>query len=283
MAGKRTESLRLGGVAPDFEADTTQGRIKFYDYLGNDWGLLLCYPDDFTPVATTELVLFSHLQKQFAMRKVKLLVLSTENQPIAENGESAYVPHDDWVNDVNDIGPVPMKFPIVKDRTGELSHLYHILDEEDIDNLNADNELTTGAVFNSRTIYVIGPKWESKHHIRMILQYPYTVGFNTGDVLRIIDALQLSDSACVRTPANWAAGGDVVVRPSMDDDEAKSRFPNFKAVKPYLRFVEMPTKDTGMQFMFFKEGALASFGAAIEDGVMVVAEGTEQHSIESMA
>jgi len=279
MAGR----LRLGNVAPDFKADTTQGPISFYDYLGNDWGLLLCYPDDFTPVATTELVLFSHLQTQFAKRKVKLLVLSTENQPTSDSGESVYIPHDDWVNDVNDIGPVPMKFPIIKDRTGQLSQLYNVLDEKDVDNLNSDDELTTGIAFNSRTVYVIGPKWQSKHHIRAIFQYPYTVGFNTGEVLRIIDALQLSDSASVRTPANWSAGGDVVVRPSMEDDEAKRRFPNFKAVKPYLRFVEMPTKDMGMQFMFFQQGALSSFGVGVEDGVMVVAEGTEQHDIEPMA
>jgi len=272
------EPLRLGSTAPNFEADTTQGYIDFYNYIGNKWALLLCYPDDFTPVATTELVIFAHLQKEFAKRNVKLLVISTENRPI----DGKYVPHEDWIQDVNDIGPVPMEFPIVRDTKGEISKLYHVLDEEDVENLNADDEVTTGLAFNSRTIYIIGPAFESQHHIRMILQYPATVGFNTGEVLRIIDALQLSDSAGVRMPANWAPGSDAVVHPSMGDDEAIRLFPNFKAVKSYLRFVEMPAKNINVQQMFFRGGDLTSFGTRVEDGVLKIGKGTVDVAVDTL-
>jgi len=283
MEQKPAKSIRLGNVAPDFEADTTQGRIRLYDYIGDNWAIFLCYPDDFTPVATTELVLFAYLQKQFAKRNVKLLVMSTENQPSSDSGDSGYIPHEDWVKDVNDIGTTPMEFPIVKDVDGSLSLLYHILDENDVDNLNANEEITTGKAFNSRTAFIIGPERESQHHIRMIFQYPASVGFNTGEVLRAIDALQVSDSASIRTPANWVPGGDVVVHPGMGDDEAMELFPNFKAVKPYLRFVEMPAKGVNVQHLFFRGGSLVSFGMQVEDGVMKLKKGTEEHQIESMA
>jgi len=266
-------------VAPDFEADTTQGPIRLYDYIGNNWALLLCYPDDFTPVATTELVIFAYLQKEFAKRNMKLLVLSTENQPI----DGKYIPHEDWIKDVNDIGPIPMEFPIVRDVSGRLSQLYHVIDEKDVVELNANDEITTGLAFNSRTIYIIGPAWESQHHIRVILQYPATVGFNIGEVLRVIDGLQLSDSAGVRTPANWAPGSDALVHPDMKDDEAIRLFPDFKAVKSYLRFVEMPAKNINVQHMFFKGGGLTSFGTRVEDGVVKIGKGTVDHGIETMA
>lgn len=280
MEQKSAESIRLGSVAPDFEANTTQGHIRFYDYIGDNWAILLCYPDDFSPVATTELVLFANLQKQFAERNVKLLALSTENQPA---GDGKYIPHEEWVKDVNDIGRIPMEFPIIKDVDGSISLSYHVLDEVDVENLNANDEITTGKAFNSRTIFIIGPKLGSSHYIRMILQYPAIVGFNTGDVLRAIDALQISDSARVRTPANWIPGGDVVVPPRMKDEEAMGLFPNFKAVKPYLRFVEMPTESMSAQQMRFRGGSLVTLGMRVEDGVMKLGKGIEKYHIESMA
>ncbi|KAI9867504.1 MAG: hypothetical protein M1813_009063 [Trichoglossum hirsutum] len=274
------EPIRLGGVAPDFEADTTQGYIKFYDYIGDSWALLFCYPEDFSPIATTELVLFAHLQQEFAKRNAKLLVITTENEPTADG---QYVPHEEWVKDVNDIGPIPMEFPIVKDTSGSISLRYEVLDEQDAENLTADNEVTTGKAFKSRTIFIIGPLWEGDHHIRMIVNYPAAVGFSTGEVLRTLDALQLSDSTRVRTPANWVPGGDVIVHPEMEDGEAVENFPNFVAVKPYLRFVELPVKKLSAQNMFFRGGGLTSFGVQVKDGVMTLQKGSEEHDIEAMA
>ncbi|OXV08201.1 hypothetical protein Egran_04036, partial [Elaphomyces granulatus] len=222
MAGQqKPQTLRIGSVAPDFEADSTEGRIRFYDYIGDDWALLFFIPDDFTPVATTELVIFAYLQREFAERNVKFVVVSTQNRPSSDGG---HVPHSEWLKDINEIYPNPdphaVRFPLVTDADGKLSYLYDILDMKDVQNLNATDDVTTGKAFKSRTLFIVGPLWESKHHIRMTFNYPAAVGFNIPEVFRGLGALQVSDAACVRTPANWVPGGDVVVPPLMPEAEA---------------------------------------------------------------
>jgi len=241
---KPVQPFRLGSVVPDFEANTTQGNIKFYEHVGNNWAILFCYPDDFTPVATTELVMFAQLQSHFAQRCVKLLALSTNNSPDAY-GE--YIPHEKWVADVDDLTLDPIKFPIINDRDGTLSRLFNVLDEKDVHSLNADNDVTEGLAFKSRHIFIIGPEYDGKHHFRLILNYPAAVGFNTAEVLRVVDALQTADHAGVRTPANWVPGHDVVIPPKVTDAEAEQLYPGYNAMKPYLRLTPLPVKDTSIQ------------------------------------
>jgi peroxiredoxin (alkyl hydroperoxide reductase subunit C) len=277
MAGQQqAQTIRLGCVAPNFEADTTQGRINFYDYIGDGWAVLFCIPDDFTPVATTELVMFAYLQQQFTDRNVKFVVISTKNRP-TEDGE--YVPHTEWVTDVNDISPSPVKFPIASDADGSLSRLYNVLDKKDVDNLNADDNVATGLAFKSRTLFIIGPEWKSKHHVRLVLNYPAAVGFNTSEVLRALGALQTSDSASIRTPANWVPGGDVVVPPSMTDEEAKKMFGDFKPVKSYLRFAEIPSEPVAFTDLSFRQGALVSRNIVVGDGKMKVKEDAHVYDV----
>jgi len=241
---KPVQPFRLGSVAPDFDADTTQGKIKFYEHIGNNWAILFCYPDDFTPVATTELVMFAQLQEAFASRRVKLVALSTNNEP-DEKGD--LVPHEEWVKDVDKISSTPLKFPIINDREGVLSRLYNVLDEKDVLNLNADNDHTEGLAFKSRHIFVIGPELKKKHHFRLILNYPAAVGFNTAEVLRAIDCLQTADLAGVRTPANWIPGNEVVIPPKVSNEEALKKFPDYEALTPYLRFTPLPVEDTNIE------------------------------------
>jgi len=233
--------FRLGSVVPDFEADTTQGPMKFYDHIGDSWAILFCYPDDFTPVATTELVSFAELQTQFAHRGVKLLALSTNNQP-DKNGE--YVQHNVWVDDVNSLSSNPLAFPIVNDRDGKLSRLFNVLDEQDVHSLNADNDVTEGLAFKSRHVFIIGPKYKGKHHFRLMVNYPAAVGYNTSELLRVIDSLQTADHANVRIPADWVPGMDVIIHAKVSDAEAKKKYPEYKTVKPYLRYTPLPLEGT---------------------------------------
>jgi len=233
--------FRLGSVVPDFEADTTQGTIKFYDHIGDDWAVLFCYPDDFSPVGTSELVNFAKIQVPFASRGVKLLALSTNNQP---DGNGEYIPHEVWVEDVNSLSSEPLAFPIINDRDGRLSRLFNVLDEKDVHNLNTDNDVTEGLAFKSRHVFIVGPKYKGKHHFRLMINYPAAVGFSTGEVMRVIDCLQTADLASVRTPADWVPGMDVIIPPKMSDAEAKEKFPKYKTVKPYLRYTPLPIKET---------------------------------------
>jgi len=271
------QKLRIGSVAPDFEADTTQGHIRFYDYIGNGWATFFCYPDDFTPVATTELVIFSFLQKQFAERNTKLIAMSTNNRPTAHGDK--YVSHKKWIQDINDISPTPMDFPIIQDKEGLLSRLYNVLDESDVENISGRVDVTTGLAFKSRTIYIIGPLWKGKHHVRLAFKYPAAVGVSP-EVLRAVDALQTADSTGTRMPANWIPGGDVVIPPSMSDDEAKEKFPDLKVVKPYLRLTELPAKKgVPVETVYFLKGSLVSMGQKLENGQLKVQTGASEYSI----
>lgn len=238
---KQRTSFYLGDIAPNFKADSSKGPIDFYEYLGNSWGVLFCYPDDFAPVATTELALFSQLQAEFVKRNVKLLAMSTHNTLSADG---TYKGHGEWIKDVEEIGNAPLAFPIIDDNGGVLADLYHVLDEADIKK-DKTHKTHQGLAYHSRTAFIIGPG----KHFRLILRFPAAVGMSTGEVFRLIDALQTAAHADIRTPANWMPGGDVIIPRSVKDEEAKQRFGDFKTVKPYLRFSPLPLEKTTFQAM----------------------------------
>ncbi|CAJ0771433.1 MAG: peroxiredoxin [Ralstonia sp.] len=211
-------SLRLGDIAPDFEQDSSQGRIKFHEWLGNSWGVLFSHPADYTPVCTTELGLTAKLKDEFAKRNVKAIALSVDSV------ES----HKGWINDINETQNTSVNFPIIADPDRKVSQLYDMIHP------NASETFTV------RSLFVIDPNKK----IRLTITYPASTGRNFNEVLRVIDSLQLTDSHSVATPGNWQDGDDVVIVPSLKDEEVlKQKFPKgYKAVRPYLRLTPQPNK-----------------------------------------
>lgn len=213
-------SLRLGSIAPDFEAQTTKGPIKFHDWIGDSWAILFSHPADFTPVCTTELAEVARRAPDFEKRNVKVIGLSA----------NALNDHDKWVEDINDYGakfaPTNVQFPIIADPDRKISELYDMLDAQDPTNVDAK-----GIPFTIRTVFVIDPK----KIIRLTLSYPASTGRNFDEILRVIDSLQIGDKYRVTTPVNWKKGDDVIVHPSVSNEEAKTLFPEFTIHKPYLR------------------------------------------------
>ncbi|RYP44208.1 hypothetical protein DL768_009300 [Monosporascus sp. mg162] len=232
------ESLRVGGIVPDFDAETTQARLS-----SRLRTFLFAFPDDFTPVATTELASFTELQSEFAQRHVKLFALSTNN---TRNRKGHFEPHEKWVKDINEISETPLMFPIISDADGSISLAFNVysasLDESDADAVKADDAVGEGLAFKSRTVFII----DDQKRLRLLFNYPAAVGMNTAEVLRVIDCLQTARRADVRTPANWIPGGVVIVPPKYDDEAAKKKFPEFKVVKPYLRFYSLPEEKTNV-------------------------------------
>ncbi|KAF9190694.1 hypothetical protein BGZ51_008336 [Haplosporangium sp. Z 767] len=213
--------LRLGSIAPDFEAETTKGPIKFHEFIGNSWVILFSHPADFTPVCTTELGVVARLQPQFEERNVKVIGLSA-------NGLES---HHDWIKDINEVNDVDLKFPIIADADRKISALYDMLDYQDITNLDSK-----GVPFTVRSVFIIDPK----KTIRLTLSYPASTGRNFDEILRVVDSLQLGDKNRITTPANWKDGDDVIVHPTVSNEEAEKIFPGFRTVKPYLRFATQP-------------------------------------------
>ncbi|KAI9262131.1 thioredoxin-like protein [Phascolomyces articulosus] len=214
--------LRLGSTAPDFEAQTTKGDIKFHEFIGDKWTILFSHPADFTPVCTTELGLVAALQDEFDSRNVKVIGLS------ANDLES----HGKWIADINEINGVDLQFPIIADADRKVSHLYDMLDHQDITNVDAK-----GIPFTVRSVFIIDPK----KTIRLILSYPASTGRNFDEILRVIDSLQLGDQHRITTPGNWKKGDDVIVHPSVSTEEAQKIFPKgVKVVRPYLRLTPSP-------------------------------------------
>jgi len=211
-------SLRLGDIAPDFEQDSSEGRIKFHEWLGNSWGVLFSHPADFTPVCTTELGLTAKLKDEFTKRNVKAIALSVDSV------ES----HKGWINDINETQNTSVNFPIIADPDRKVSQLYDMIHP------NASETFTV------RSLFVIDPNKK----IRLTITYPASTGRNFNEVLRVIDSLQLTDSHSVATPGNWQDGDDVVIVPSLKDEEVlKQKFPKgYKAVRPYLRLTPQPNK-----------------------------------------
>jgi alkyl hydroperoxide reductase subunit AhpC len=208
-------SLRLGDTAPNFQQASNIGDIDFYQYLGDQWGVLFSHPADFTPVCTTELGASSQLAEEFAKRQVKVLALSVDTV------ES----HHRWIEDINDTQHTVLNFPILADADRRVSTLYDLIHP---------NASTTHTV---RSVFVIDPAKK----IRLIITYPASTGRNFNELLRVIDSLQLTDQHKVATPANWQHGDDVVILPSLQDhDELQQRFPQgYRTERPYLRWVQL--------------------------------------------
>ncbi len=208
-------SIQLGQIAPDFEQDSSIGKIKFYDYLGSSWGILFSHPKDYTPVCTTELAEVARLTPEWEARNVKVIGLSVDT---AER-------HGGWEKDIEETQGQKVNFPVVADHDKKVSDLYGLIHPE------ADPSVTVRAVF------VIDPNKK----VRLIITYPPSTGRNFAEILRVVDSLQLTDHHKVATPVNWKDGDDVIIVPSLSDEDAKTRFPEgWKTLKPYLRVVKQP-------------------------------------------
>ncbi|MFD2871613.1 peroxiredoxin [Mucilaginibacter ximonensis] len=210
-------SLRLGDKAPNFTAQTSQGEINFYDYLGDGWGILFSHPGDYTPVCTTELGRTAALKDEFAKRNTKVLALSVDSV------ES----HQGWINDINETQHVEVNFPIIADPDRKISEAYDMIHP------NASVNATI------RSLFIIGPD----KTVKLIISYPASTGRNFQEILRVLDSLQLTAYHSVATPADWKDGEDVVVVPSIKTEDIPAKFPKgFKEVKPYLRLTPQPNK-----------------------------------------
>jgi thioredoxin-dependent peroxiredoxin len=210
-------SLRLGDVAPNFQAKTTAGDIDFYEFLGTGWGVLFSHPADYTPVCTTELGKTALLQGEFAKRNVKVLAVSVD--PLEK--------HKGWVNDINETQHVSVDFPIIADEDRKVANLYGMIHP------NASETFTV------RSLFVIGPDKK----VKLMITYPASTGRNFHEVLRVIDSLQLTANFSVATPADWKEGEDVIVVPAVSTEDAIKKFPKgVKVVKPYLRYTPQPNK-----------------------------------------
>ena len=207
-------SIQLGQIAPDFEQDSTEGRIRFHEWLGSNWGVLFSHPKDFTPVCTTELGEVARLKPEFDRRHVKVIGLSVDS---LDN-------HATWNQDILDVSGSAVNFPMLSDPDRKVSTLYGMIHPE------ADAALTV------RSVFVIDPAKK----VRMTLTYPPSAGRNFPEILRVIDSLQLSDAHKVATPVNWQPGERAIIVPSVSDADAKERFPQgWETKKPYLRYVDL--------------------------------------------
>ncbi len=219
-------ALSLGDTAPDFEAETTEGRIKFHDWLGDSWAVLFSHPKDFTPVCTTELGYMASIKPEFDRRGVKIIGLSVD--PTDRHAE--------WVKDIGELQGTEPNYPIIADSDFNVSTLYGMLpggtSGDALARTPADNQTV-------RNVFVIGPDKK----IKLILVYPMTTGRNFDEVLRVIDSLQLTANNKVATPAQWKDGDDVIIAGSVSDDEAKELFPDgWESPRPWMRVVKQPAK-----------------------------------------
>jgi alkyl hydroperoxide reductase subunit AhpC len=217
-------ALQLGETAPDFEADTTQGRIRFHEWLGDSWGVLFSHPKDFTPVCTTELGYMARIKPEFDKRRVKIIGLSVD--PVDR--------HSKWADDIKDTQGVAPNFPMIGDPDLKISKLYGMLPASASGSAEgrtpADNQTV-------RNVFVVGPDKK----IKLILVYPMTTGRNFDEVLRVIDSMQLTAKHRVATPVNWKQGDEVIIAGSVSDEEAKKIYPDgWKAPRPYIRIVPQP-------------------------------------------
>jgi len=214
-------ALQLGDVAPDFEADTTEGRIKFHDWIGDSWAVLFSHPKDFTPVCTTELGYMASIEPEFAKRNVKIIGLSID--PLDR--------HEEWAKDIEETQGTAPNYPIISDSDFNVARLYGMLPADVSgpveDRTPVDNQTV-------RNVFVIGPDKK----IKLILVYPMTTGRNFDEVLRVIDSLQLTANHKVATPAQWQQGDDVIIAGSVSNDEAKETYPEgWQEPRPYIRIV----------------------------------------------
>ncbi len=208
-------ALRLGDIAPDFTADTTEGRINFHEFIGNNWVVLFSHPKDFTPVCTTELGYMARIKPEFDKRGVKILGLSVD--PVDS--------HAKWSQDIKETQGHAPNYPLIADPERKVADLYDMIHPNALDTLTV------------RSVFVIGPDKK----VKLMLTYPASTGRNFDELLRVIDSLQLTSKHSVATPVNWKHGEDCIIVPSISDDDAKKKFPGgWKALKPYLRIVPQP-------------------------------------------
>ena len=208
-------SLRLGDVAPDFSAETTEGKINFYEWLGNSWGVLFSHPADFTPVCTTELGAMAKLKSEFEKRNVKVLSISAD--PMDS--------HKKWIGDINETQNTRVNYPLIADPEFKIANLYNMVHPNVTDK------------FTVRSVFIIGPDKK----VKLIITYPASTGRNFKEILRVIDSLQLTAKYSVATPADWKQGEDVIRTTAVKDDEIPAKFPKgAKHIKPYLRVTPQP-------------------------------------------
>ncbi|MDQ6684794.1 MAG: peroxiredoxin [Pseudomonadota bacterium] len=217
-------SLRINDTAPDFEADTTHGKIRFHDWIGDSWAVLFSHPKDFTPVCTTELGYMAKIEPEFKRRNAKLIGLSAD--PVDK--------HSLWSKDIEETQGAKVEYPMIGDHNLEVAKLYNMLPADEV----GSDGRTAASNATVRSVFVIGPDKK----IKLTLTYPMTTGRNFDEILRVLDSMQLTAKHKVATPVNWKQGDDVIIVSSVSDEEAKQKYPGgFKTVKPYLRTVKQPT------------------------------------------
>jgi thioredoxin-dependent peroxiredoxin len=216
-------SVRIGDVAPDFTAETTQGTIRFHEWIGDGWAILFSHPKNFTPVCTTELGYMARLAPEFSKRNTKIIGLSID--PLQD--------HQGWVKDIEETSGSAVSYPLIADQNLEVAKAYDMIHP------NASGEGPRTAVDNAtiRSVFVIGPDKK----VKATIAYPMSTGRNFDEVLRLLDSVQLTAKHTVATPVNWKAGDDVIIPTSVSNDAAKEKYPQgFRTVKPYLRYVQQP-------------------------------------------
>ena len=216
-------SLRINDTAPDFEAETTQGKIKFHEWIGDQWAILFSHPKDFTPVCTTELGYMAKIEPEFKKRNAKLIGLSVD--PVGQ--------HEAWSRDIEETQGSKVKYPMIGDSELKVAKLYNMLPAEEVasDGRTAANNATV------RSVFIIGPDKK----IKLMLTYPMTTGRNFDEILRVLDSMQLTQAHKVATPVNWKQGEDVFIAGSVSDDEARETYPEgWKSPRPYIRIVPAP-------------------------------------------
>src|SRR5580765_575954 len=215
--------LRLGATAPDFTADTTQGKVSFHDWIGDKWAMLFSHPKDFTPVCTTELGSVAKLKSEFDKRNVKVIGLSVDSVD----------DHKRWSKDIEETQGAAPNYPMIGDPDLQVAKLYDMLPAE---TTGAASGRTAADNFTVRNVYIIGPDKK----IKLMLTYPMTTGRNFDEILRVVDSIQLTANHKVATPVNWKHGEDVIITPAVSNEEAEKSFPGFKTIKPYLRTTPQP-------------------------------------------
>ncbi len=216
-------SLRINDIAPDFTAQTTQGELRFHDWIGDKWAILFSHPKDFTPVCTTELGYMAKIEPEFTKRNAKLIGLSID--PVTN--------HEKWMVDIEETqGHLP-KYPMIADEDLAVAKLYNMLPAEEV----GSDGRTAATNATVRSVFIVGPD----KRIKLMLTYPMTTGRNFDEILRVLDSMQMTAQHKVATPVNWKKGEDVIIVPSVSDDDARKMFPaGFKTLKPYLRTTKQP-------------------------------------------
>ncbi|MCJ8191678.1 peroxiredoxin [Sphingomicrobium aestuariivivum] len=216
-------TLSIGSTAPDFTASTTEGDISFHDWIGDDWAILFSHPKAFTPVCTTELGYMAGLKDEFAKRNTKIIGLSVDTSEDNKN----------WLPDIEEVSGNKVDYPVIGDSDLNVAKLYNMLPADESGSAEGRTAANNATV---RTVYIIGPDKK----IRAMLLYPMSSGRNFDEVLRLLDSVQLTENKGVATPVNWKNGEDVIVPPTVSDEDAKAKFGDFETVKPYLRRIPQP-------------------------------------------